>query len=93
MMLDKRIKFMEKTEDNGITFLYYIAPAELFGGVYGKNPIQICIEYPDSNTDLSGATISISPIENGDCYDWREIILPHDEVKALIEKHREAING
>lgn len=91
MMLDKRIKFMEKTEDNGITFLYYIAPAELFGGVYGKNPIQICIEYPILNTDLSGTIVSVSPIENGDCYDWREIILPPEEVSALIKLAEENI--
>ncbi len=97
-MIDKRIEFDEAwNKDDGETVLYFTAPKELILGDYPEAvSIEISIEFPTDHAEAEYATVEISPtryVEEDDGYedyDWREIIIPNEEINALIELARKA---
>ena len=97
-MIDKRIEFDEawNKEDNE-TVLYFIAPTEMLYGDYPEAvSAEISVEFPTDLAEAEYATVEISPtryVEEDDGYedyDWREIIIPDEEINALIELARKA---
>lgn len=97
-MIDKRIEFDEawNKEDNE-TVLFFIAPKEMLYGDYPEAvSAEISIEFPTDLAEAEYATVEISPtryVEEDDGYedyDWCELILPDEEINALIEMARKA---
>ena len=89
-MLDKRIKFVEKYVDEDYdydtTTLYFNVPKDLFPEKYPEaDYIKLSIEFPSSYPEPNHSTVEFSPVENGDCCDWRDIVLPYEEIEALIQ--------
>lgn len=98
-MIDKRIKFYESfisEEDETIT-LYFTGPKELLGDNYpAAVSMEISIECPKDNICSACANVEISPTmydkeaDGYTDYDWREILLPADEIEALIKLAKES---
>ena len=92
-MIDKRIEFEEKYEDEeyGTTTLYFIAPKEMLDGKYPEaDHAEISVEFPTNNPEPAYATLELSPTQYDEekegyiDYDWVEVNLPYDEIAELI---------
>ncbi len=97
--MDRRILFESSYTDdeNGSVTYYFSAPVELLPGSYPEADstmlsIETPLRYP------SYGLVEGSPVRDGECYDWREMNLPRDEVDALValaireEQARQLIN-
>ena len=93
-MLDKRIKFDEKYDDEeyGSTTLYFIAPKEMLQGKYPEaESMEISIEFPTGYPEARCANVEFSPTkydEENDCYtdyEWFDANMSYEDIEALID--------
>ena len=93
-MLDKRIKFDERydDEDYETTTLYFIAPKEMLKKFIPTNDypeaisMEISIEFPLNVVVAEHAYVSISPTNaDGEDYDWYDVDIPYDGIEELIK--------
>lgn len=96
-MLDKRIKFDERydDEDYETTTLYFIAPKEMLKNFIPTNEypeatsMEISIEFPINHIEANYANVCVSPTreaENGtEDYDWHDVQIPYNEIEELIK--------
>lgn len=101
-MLDKRIEFDERwNRKDGTCVLWFTAPKELleifFSNKYPEaEDAEISLEFPTQNLVAGDAIVEISPTKYDEDeesyvdYDWNEIDVPLDEIKALIKLAKES---
>jgi hypothetical protein len=97
-MLDQRIKFDERWDrDDGSTVLWFTAPKELLPKKYPEaESMAISLEFPTHKLQVKDAIVEFSPTKyDADNkgytdYDWCEIDIPIDEIKALIKLAKES---
>lgn len=88
----KDVKFDERYDSDKYetTTLYFIAPKEWLGERFPSAVhSEISVEYPMDNPRAEVATTMMSPVRideegNAEDYDWFDITLQPDEIKALI---------
>jgi len=94
-MIDKRIKFDDCYQSDGITSLYFVAPKEMLKTFIPNNDypeavsMEISLEFPmQENLESKYASICVSPTrqyeDTTEEYDWYDVDLPYDEVEELI---------
>jgi len=96
-MIDKRIKFDERydDEDYKTTTLYFIAPKEMLKTIMTNDypdavSMEISIEFPMGYIDATYADVCVSPTsydkETNSYYeyDWYYIDMPYNEINELI---------
>lgn len=96
-MIDKRIKFDERydDEDYKTTTLYFIAPKEMLKTFIPTNDypeaiaMEISIEFPTNHIEANYGDACVSPtreVDDGtEDYDWYDVDLPYDEIEELIK--------
>ena len=91
MIIDRRVKFTERCDsmEEKTTTLYFSAPKDYVCDEYpDATACLVSVELPMVNYEKENAFIEFSPIledENGNIeYEWRETLLPEDEVEELI---------